>query len=73
MRVRIYETPSNYKEFFTMKEAVKHYGKTMNYLKKHYKVERVYNEGYWDCVDKDYLKAISVARYGTPRCLITDA
>lgn len=54
-----------------MKEAEIDYGKPMKYLKKAYKVERVYNEGYWDNVDKDYLKAVAVRRSGgTPRCLI---
>jgi len=71
MRVRIYETTTDYKEFFTMKEAEKGYGKTIKQLKALYKVERVYNVGYWDDVDKDYLKAVAVRRSGgTPRCLI---
>lgn len=71
MRVRVWETPTEYKEFFAMKEAVKGYGKSMKQLQKEYKVERVYNVGYWDDVDKDYLKAVAVKRAGgTPRCLI---
>ena len=71
MRVRIYETTTEYKEFFTIKEAVKGYGKSIKQLKELYKVERVYNVGYWDDVDKDYLKAVAVKRSGgTPRCLI---
>ena len=54
-----------------MKEAEKGYGKTIKQLKALYKVERVYNVGYWDDVDKDYLKAVAVRRSGgTPRCLI---
>ena len=54
-----------------MKEAEQGYGKSIKQIKKEYKVERVYNVGYWDDVDKDYLKAVAVSRYGgTPRCLI---
>ena len=71
MRVRVFETPTQYKEFFTMKEAEQGYGKSIKQLKKEYKVERVYTIGYWDNVDTDYLKAVAVKRYGgTPRCLI---
>ena len=71
MRVRVYETPKDYKEFFTMKEASNAYGKSIKQLKALYKVERVYQVGYWDDVDKDYLKAVAVRRSGgTPRCLI---
>jgi hypothetical protein len=70
MRIRIYENPTLYKEFFTMKEASQAYGKTIYYIKKHYKIERVYKTGYWDDVDKEYLKAVAVKRYETPRCLI---
>jgi hypothetical protein len=71
MRVRVFETPTQYKEFFTMKEAEQGYGKSIKQIKKEYKVERVYNVGYWDDVDKDYLKACAISRSGgTPRCLI---
>ena len=71
MRVRVFETPTQYKEFFTMKEAEQGYGKSIKQLKREYKVERVYTIGYWDNVDTDYLKAVAVKRYGgTPRCLI---
>lgn len=70
MRIRIYENPTLYKEFFTMKEASQSYGKTIYLIKKNYKVERVYKAGYWDDVDKEYLKAVAVKRYDTPRCLI---
>jgi hypothetical protein len=71
MRVRVFETPTQYKEFFTMKEAEQGYGKSIKQLKREYKEERVYTIGYWDNVDTDYLKAVAVKRYGgTPRCLI---
>jgi hypothetical protein len=71
MRVRVYETPIQFKEFFTMKEAEQGYGKSIKKLKAMYKIERVYNVGYWDNVDKDYLKAVATKRYGgTTRCLI---
>jgi len=71
MRVRVYETPTDYKEFFTMKEASNAYGKSIKQLKALYKVERVYQVGYWDDVDKDYLKAVAIKRSGgTTRCLI---
>jgi hypothetical protein len=71
MRVRVYETPTQYKEFFTMKEAEKGYGKSIKQLKALYTIERVYNVGYWDNVDKDYLKAVAIKRSGgSPRCLI---
>lgn len=54
-----------------MKEAEIGYGKSIKQIKKEYKVERVYNVGYWDDVDKDYLKACAISRSGgTPRCLI---
>ena len=69
--MRVFETTTDYKEFFTMKEAEQGYGKSIKQLKKEYKVERVYTIGYWDNVDKDYLKAVAVKRSGgTPRCLI---
>jgi hypothetical protein len=73
MRVKVYERPDKPKEFFTMKEAAAHYGKTINQLRRIYKVERVYSAGHWDDVDLDFLKEVAVARYGSkkpPRCLI---
>lgn len=70
MRIRIYITTTQYKEFFTMKQAAQDYGKSIKQLKKDYKVERVYKAGYWDDVDKEYLKAVAVKRTETPRCLI---
>jgi hypothetical protein len=71
MRVRVYETPTQYKEFFSMKEAEQGYSKSIKQLKKEYKVERIYNVGHWNDVDKVYLKACAISRYGgTPRCLI---
>ena len=47
-----------------MKEAEKEYGKSIKTIKKSYRVERIYTEGHWDNVDVDYLKAITVSRYG---------
>lgn len=70
MRIRIYETPTLHKEFFTMKEASTAYGKSIYHIKKKYKIERIYEVGYWNDVDKEYLKAVAVKRYETPRCLI---
>jgi hypothetical protein len=64
MRVRVFESANQYKEFFSMKEAEKEYGKSIKTIKKSYRVERIYTEGYWDNVDVDYLKAITVSRYG---------
>ena len=64
MRVRVFESANQYKEFFSMKEAELAYGKSIRTIKKLYKVERIYTQGHWDNVDTEYLKAIAIARYG---------
>lgn len=64
MRVRVFETDTIFKDYFSMREAEVAYGKSIRVIKKLFKVERIYTEGYWNNVDTEYLKAIAVARYG---------
>jgi hypothetical protein len=45
-----------------MKEAGKELGHSVKFIKKYYKTERVFDEGYWDTTDLEYLKAIAVAK-----------
>ena len=64
MRVRVFETDTEFKDYFSMREVEVAYGKSIRVIKKSFKVERIYTEGYWKNVDTEYLKAIAVARYG---------
>ena len=64
MRVRVFETDTTFKDYFSMREAEVAYGKSIRTIKKLFKVKRIYDEGYWNNVDAEYLKAIAVARYG---------
>jgi hypothetical protein len=64
MRVRVFETDTIFKDYFSMREAEVAYGKSIRTIKKLFKVKRIYEEGYWNNVDAEYLKAIAVARYG---------
>ena len=67
-RVRVWEDTVKYNEFYSMRAACEAYGITKAKLLKQYKVERVWEEGHWANVDKEYLKAVACKRFG--RCMI---
>ena len=65
MRVRIISKEGRkLGEFFSLSEASTKLEISYHRLKKHYTIERIYEEGHWDSVDKDFLKAVCIRRYG---------
>jgi len=63
MRV-IVEANNEKKQFFSMKEAMKHYEyKSYKKFAEEMKFKRVYDAGHWDTVELDFLKMITVRKY----------
>ena len=63
MRV-IVETENEKKQFFSMKEAMKHYEyKSYKKFAEEMKIKRIYEKGHWETVELDFLKMITVRKY----------
>ena len=65
MRVRIINSEGRrLGEFFSLTEASQNLGIPYYRLKKYYTIERIHEQGYWADVPIDYLKMVSVRKYG---------
>jgi hypothetical protein len=63
MRV-IVEANNEKKQFFSMKEAMKHYEyKSYKKFAQEMTFKRIYEKGHWDTVELDFLKMITVRKY----------
>ena len=72
MRVRITDNSNRTYEYASLKAACKALEMGRKRLESRFKVERLYEKGYWSNFDKEFLKNIGKANSPEPRCLLVE-